>query len=95
METTTMDTTKDHHVCVFDGATVDFRVWRERIELYLMANRLYTGILDDEDSGDKKTLPSRSLACYAIISLNFSDSTRDVIRRLDTILKIPEFAGMR
>jgi hypothetical protein len=79
-----MDTTREHNVCVFDGATMDFRVWKERIELYLMANRLYTGILDNEDAGDKKTLPSRSLACYAIISLNLSDSTRDVIRRLNT-----------
>jgi hypothetical protein len=34
---------RDHTVFVFDGASVDFRVWMERIELYLMANNLYMG----------------------------------------------------
>jgi hypothetical protein len=79
-----MDTAKDHTVCIFDGASMDYRMWKEKMELYIMANRLYSGILKDEDPGDKKTLSFRSLACYAIISLNLSDSARDVIRRLDS-----------
>jgi hypothetical protein len=49
-----------------------------------MANGLYSGILDDQDQGDKKTIAARSLACYAVISINLSDSCRDVIRRLKT-----------
>jgi hypothetical protein len=49
-----------------------------------MANNLYSGILDDEDQGDKKTIAARSLACYAIININLSDSCMDVVRRLKT-----------
>jgi hypothetical protein len=72
---------KDHTICLFDNATIEFRVWKERIELYIMSNGLYTGILDDGDPGDKKTLASRSLQCYAIICMNLSDSCKDVVRR--------------
>ena len=64
------------------GQTMEFRVWKERMELQLMSNGLYSGLLDDEDPGDKKTIVARSLACYAIISINLTDSCRDVIRRL-------------
>jgi hypothetical protein len=63
---------------------MDFRVWVERMEFYLMANGLYSGLLDDEDPGDKKTLVQRQLACYGVINMNLSDSCRDAIRRLNT-----------
>ena len=49
-----------------------------------MANSLYSGILDDEDSGDKKTLVQRQMACYGVINMNLSDSCREVLRRLKT-----------
>jgi hypothetical protein len=75
---------KNHVVCVFDAQSVEFRLWRERMEFHLMANGLYSGILDDEEPAEKKTLPQRLLACYAIININLSDSCRDVLRRLKT-----------
>ena len=50
---------KDHVVTVFDGQSMGFRVWKEQMSFYLMANGLYSGLLDDEDPGDKKTLPQR------------------------------------
>jgi hypothetical protein len=65
---------------LFDGQ-MDFRVWREKIELYLMANGLW-GFIEGEDTGDKKTQATRSLAAYAIISINLTDSARNVVRRL-------------
>ena len=45
---------KDHSVSLFDGQ-MDFRVWREKIELYvyLMANGLWS-LIEGEDTGDKK-----------------------------------------
>jgi hypothetical protein len=60
---------------------MDFRVWREKIELYLMANGLWT-LIEGEDTGDKKTRAQRSLAAYAIISINLTDTARNVVRRL-------------
>jgi hypothetical protein len=73
---------KDHTVLVFDNLTVAFRVWKEKIELYMMANSLYTGILDDGEVENKKSLPSKSLQCYTIICTNLSDSFMDVVRRV-------------
>ena len=81
-ETSTL--VKDHVVCLFDGQSIESRELQEQIELHLMANGLYSGILDDQDQGDKKTIVARSLACYAVISINLSDSCRDVIQRLKT-----------
>ena len=49
-----------------------------------MANGLYSGLLDDEDPGDKKTLPQLQMACYGIIYMNLTDSCCDVLRRLKT-----------
>ena len=56
----------------------DHVVWKERIELHLMANGLYSGILDDQNQADKKTVVARSLACYVIISINLTDSCREI-----------------
>jgi hypothetical protein len=71
---------KDHTVSLF-GGRMDFRVWREKIELYLMANGLW-GFIDGEDTGDKKNQATRSLVAYTIISINLTDSARNVVRRL-------------
>jgi hypothetical protein len=49
---------KDHVVCDFDAQSVDFWVWMEKLGLHLMANGLFSGLLDDEDQGDKKILAS-------------------------------------
>jgi len=49
-----------------------------------MSNGLYSGLLDDEDPGEKKTLAQCQLACYGIIKINLTDSCRDVLRRLKT-----------
>jgi hypothetical protein len=70
---------KDHVVMMFDGQSMDFKVWTEQIGFYLMANGLYSGVLDDEDPGDKKTLLQRQMACYGVINMNSTDSCRDVI----------------
>jgi len=75
---------KEHVVSVFDGQSMDFRVWIGQLDFYLMANGLYSGILDEEDPGEKKTLAQRQLACYGIININLSDSCRDMLRRLKT-----------
>jgi hypothetical protein len=75
---------KDHVVMMFDGQSLDFRVWAEQIGFYLMANGLYAGVLDDEDPGDKKTLLQCQMACYGVINMNLTDSCRDVIRCLKT-----------
>jgi len=72
--------TRDHVVSRFDGQ-MDFRMWREKLELHLMANGLW-GFIEEEDTGDKKTQTTRSLAAYAIISINLTDSARNVVRRL-------------
>jgi hypothetical protein len=71
---------KDHVKSKFDGQ-MDFWLWREKLELYLMANGLW-GFIEGEDSGDKKTQATRSLAVYAIILINLTDSARNVVRRL-------------
>ena len=71
---------KDHAISLFNGQ-MDFRVWREKIELYLMANGLWT-LIEGEDTGDKKTQAKRSLAAYAIIYDNLIDTARNVVRRL-------------
>ena len=71
-------TVKNHTVCIFDAQTVDFCGWLEQMTFYLMVNGLYSGLLDGEDTGDKKTLAQWSLACYGIININLSDACRDV-----------------
>jgi hypothetical protein len=60
---------------------MDFRIWREKLELYLMANGLW-GFIEGEDTGNKKTQSTRFLAAYAIISINLTDSAQNVVRRL-------------
>jgi len=59
---------KDHTVCVFDNLMVDIQVWKlkEKVELYLMANNLYTGVLDDGEVDNKQLLPAKLLQCYAV-----------------------------
>jgi hypothetical protein len=47
--TTESQNVKDHVVCIFDGHSMEFRLWMERMEFHLMANSLYSGILDDEE----------------------------------------------
>jgi hypothetical protein len=60
MEANSADTqVRDHVVSIFDGQSMDFRLWMERMEFHLMANGLYSGILDDEEPADKKTLPQK------------------------------------
>jgi hypothetical protein len=49
----TSTSVKDHVVCLFDGQTIEFRDWKEGIELHLTANGLDSGILDNQDLGDK------------------------------------------
>jgi hypothetical protein len=77
---------KDYAVSQFDGQMA-FWVWREKIELYLMANRLWR-FIKGEDAGNKKTQATRSYALilaaytYAIISINLTDSARNMVRRL-------------
>jgi hypothetical protein len=46
-----------------------------------MANGLW-GFIEGEDTGDKKTQATRSLAAFAIISINLTDSARNVVRQL-------------
>jgi hypothetical protein len=54
MEANSADTqVRDHVVSIFDGQSMDFRLWMERMEFHLMANKLYYGILDDEEPADK------------------------------------------
>jgi hypothetical protein len=77
MEAYTVDAKhKDHVVSVFDGQSMDHCVWVKKMEFYLlvMANGLCSGLLDDKEPGDKKTLLQRQLACYGIININLSDS---------------------
>ena len=56
MEAYPVEAVKDHVVSVFDGHSMEFRLWMERMEFHLMANNLYLGILDDKEPVDKNAL---------------------------------------
>jgi hypothetical protein len=55
----------------FDGAEASFPVWKEEMELVLMVNDLWCLVDPDgaEDTGEKKTLASRTQKAFALIAL--------------------------
>jgi hypothetical protein len=56
------------------------------MELVLMANDLWCLMDPDEaeDTGDKKTLSSRTQEAFALVTLNLTRACRDVVRGLKT-----------
>jgi hypothetical protein len=68
----------------FDGKEGTFPIWREEMELVLMANDLWCLVDPDEteELGDKKTIPSRTQKAYALVALDLTRACRDVIRGL-------------
>jgi len=72
----------------FDGTEGTFQIWKEEMELVLMANDLWCLVDPDideaEDTGDKKTLSSRTQKAFALVALNLTRACRDVVRGLKT-----------